>query len=125
MTQTFKRTTGPKPAPITSLRPLGDKLIIKPSSREQVTEFGIFIPDTVGAERPHQGTVIAAGDGQYDADGRLVPMRVAVGDEVLFTKYAGTEFTIDDITHIIITERDVLAVVEQERSPVTEEPTKC
>jgi chaperonin GroES len=98
------------------LRPIDDKLIVKPLNREQITASGIYIPDTINAERPHQGTIIAAGDGRIDDNGNVIPLRVAVGDEILFTKYAGTEFTIDDITHVIIGERDVLAIVEDPAS---------
>jgi len=94
----------------TTLKPLGDRLVIKPAGREEMTASGIVLPDTA-KEKPQRGTVLAAGEGRRDDDGDRVPMDVQVGDEVLFAKYAGTEFKLNDEDLLIIAEKDVLAVV--------------
>ena len=95
----------------TTLRPLGDRLVIKPASREETTASGIVLPDTA-KEKPQRGTIIAAGEGRRDDDGDRIPLDVKVGDEVLFAKYAGTEFKLNDEDLLILSEKDVLAVVE-------------
>jgi chaperonin GroES len=94
----------------TTLKPLGDRLVIKPAGREEMTASGIVLPDTA-KEKPQRGTVVAAGEGRRDDDGDRIPMDVAVGDEVLFAKYAGTEFKLNDEELLIIAEKDVLAIV--------------
>lgn len=93
-----------------NLKPLGDRLVVQPASREEMTASGIVLPDTA-KEKPHRGTVIAAGEGRRDDDGDRIPMDVKVGDEVLFAKYAGTEFKLDDKDLLILAEKDVLAVI--------------
>lgn len=93
-----------------NLKPLGDRLVIQPASREEMTASGIVLPDTA-KEKPHRGTVVAAGEGRRDDDGDRIPMDVKVGDEVLFAKYAGTEFKLDDKDLLILAEKDVLAVI--------------
>ena len=93
-----------------NLKPLGDRLVIEPASREEMTASGIVLPDTA-KEKPHRGTVVAAGEGRRDDDGDRIPMDVKVGDEVLFAKYAGTEFKLDDKDLLILAEKDVLAVL--------------
>ena len=93
------------------LKPLGDRLVIKPASREETTKSGIVLPDTA-KEKPQRGTVIAAGDGRKDDDGDRIALDVKVGDNVLFAKYAGTEFKLDDEDLLILSEKDVLAVIE-------------
>ena len=92
------------------LRPLGDRVVVQPSGREETTKSGIVIPDTA-QEKPQRGTVIAVGEGRRDDDGKRIPMDVAVGDEVLFAKYSGTEFKLDDDEYLILPERDILAIV--------------
>ncbi|HWV35177.1 MAG TPA: co-chaperone GroES [Thermomicrobiales bacterium] len=92
------------------LKPLGDRLVIKPASREETTKSGIVLPDTA-KEKPQRGTIIAAGEGRRDDDGDRIPLDVKVGDEVLFAKYAGTEFKLEDQELLILSEKDVLAVV--------------
>ncbi|MER3436292.1 MAG: co-chaperone GroES, partial [Chloroflexota bacterium] len=72
----------------TKLRPLGDRVVVKPLSREEMTKSGIVLPDTA-KEKPQRGTVIAVGEGRRDEDGDRIPMDVKVGDQVLFAKYAG------------------------------------
>ena len=93
-----------------NLKPLGDRLVIEPATREEMTASGIVLPDTA-KEKPHRGTVVAAGEGRRDDDGDRIPMDVKVGDEVLFAKYAGTEFKLDDKEYLILAEKDVLAVI--------------
>ena len=95
----------------TTLRPLGDRLVIKPASREETTASGIVLPDTA-KEKPQRGTIIAAGEGLRDDDGDRIPLDVKVGDEVLFAKYAGTEFKLNDEDLLILSQKDVLAIVE-------------
>jgi chaperonin GroES len=93
------------------LKPLGDRLVVKPATREETTASGIVLPDTA-KEKPQRGTIVAAGEGRRDEDGDRVPMDVKVGDLVLFAKYAGTEFKLDDQDLLILSEKDILAVIE-------------
>jgi chaperonin GroES len=95
----------------TKLRPLGDRVVVRPSSREETTKSGIVIPDTA-KEKPQRGAIIAVGEGRRDDDGKRIPMDVAVGNEVLFAKYAGTEFKLEDEDYLILSEKDILAIVE-------------
>ena len=92
------------------LKPLGDRLVVKPAGREETTASGIVLPDTA-KEKPQRGTILAAGEGRRDDDGDRIPLDVKVGDEVLFAKYAGTEFKLDEQDLLILSEKDVLAVV--------------
>ena len=94
------------------LRPLGDRVVVKPLSREEMTKSGIVLPDTA-KEKPQRGTVIAVGEGRRDEDGDRIPMDVKVGDQVLFAKYAGTEFKLDDEELLILSEKDILAVITE------------
>lgn len=94
----------------TKLKPLGDRLVIRPATREETTASGIVLPDTA-KEKPQRGTIVAAGDGRRDDDGDRIPLDVKVGDEVLFAKYAGTEFKLDDQELLILAEKDVLAII--------------
>lgn len=93
------------------LKPLGDRLVVKPATREETTASGIVLPDTA-KEKPQRGTIVAAGEGRRDDDGDRVPMDVNVGDEVLFAKYAGTEFKLDDQDLLILSEKDILAIIQ-------------
>lgn len=97
-------------ATATSLKPLGDRLVVKPATREEMTKSGIVLPDTA-REKPQRGTILAAGDGRRDDDGDRIPMDVKVGDEVIFAKYSGTEFKLDDDDVLILSEKDVFAIV--------------
>ena len=92
------------------LVPLGDRVVVRPSDREETTRSGIVIPDTA-KEKPQRGTVIAVGQGRRDDDGDRIPLDVEVGQEVLFAKYGGTEFKLDDEEYLILAERDILAIV--------------
>ena len=94
------------------LRPLHDRLIVKPVSKEEVTALGIIIPDTAGEKRPEQGEVIAVGPGKTRDDGSVNPMNVKVGDKILFKKYSPEEVKVDDTTYLVLGESDVLAVIE-------------
>ena len=93
-----------------NLKPLGDRLIVKATEEEETTASGIVLPDTA-KEKPQRGTVLAAGLGRRDDDGDRIAMDVKVGDEVLFAKYAGTEFKLADEELLILAEKDIFAVV--------------
>ncbi|TMB54332.1 MAG: co-chaperone GroES [Chloroflexi bacterium] len=95
----------------TSLKPLGDRLVIKPTPREEMTKSGIVLPDTA-KERPQEGTVLAAGPGRILDDGSREAMDVSVGQKVLFQKYAGTEFKLEEEELLILSQKDILAVIE-------------
>lgn len=98
-------------ATATKLRPLGDRVVVKPTAREEMTKSGIVLPDTA-KEKPQEGTIVAAGPGRLNDEGEREPMDVKVKDKVLYAKYAGTEFKIDDEEFLIISQKDILAVVE-------------
>jgi chaperonin GroES len=104
------------------LRPLGDRVVIKPSAREEMTKSGIVLPDTA-KEKPQEGEIIAAGPGKTLDDGKRETMDVKVGDKVLYAKYAGTEFKVDGDELLIVSQKDILAIVADCRraaaSPVT------
>jgi chaperonin GroES len=95
------------------IRPLGDRVVVKPVEREEKTKGGIFLPDTASKERPMEGTILAAGEGRRDDNGKLIPMSVRVGDKVLFAKYSGTEFKIDDVEYLILSEKDILGIIQE------------
>ncbi len=92
------------------LTPLGDRVVVKPLGREEMTKSGIVLPDTA-KEKPQRGNIIAAGQGRRDDDGKRVPLDVKIGDEVLFAKYAGTEFKLEEEDLLILSEKDILAVL--------------
>ena len=94
------------------IRPLADRVVIKPAEREEKTKGGIFLPDTASKERPMEGTVLAAGEGRRDDSGKLVAMSVRAGDKVLFAKYSGTEFKVDDVEYLILSEKDILGIIQ-------------
>ena len=94
------------------LKPLGDRLIVKAIEEEATTASGIVLPDTA-KEKPQKGKVLAVGEGKYDEDGdKRIPLDVAVGDEVLYSKYGGTEIVVDGEDLLVLRESDVLAKVE-------------
>ena len=95
----------------TKLRPLGDRLVIKPTPREEMTKSGIVLPDTV-KEKPQEGEVLAVGPGKILDDGSRETMDVAIGDKVLYAKYAGTEFKVEAEELLIVSQKDILAIVE-------------
>ncbi|HZS00443.1 MAG TPA: co-chaperone GroES [Chloroflexota bacterium] len=92
------------------LRPLSDRVVVKPLPREEVTKSGIVLPDTA-KEKPQEGEIIAAGPGRLE-EGKRQALDVKVGDRVLYAKYAGTEFKLDDDELLILSEKDILAVLE-------------
>ena len=94
----------------TSLKPLGDRVVVKPKPRKEVTPSGLVLPDTA-SERPQEGTVIAVGPGRVLDSGKRVEMEVKSGDSVLFAKYAGTEVKLDEDEYLVIRENELLAVV--------------
>ncbi|HKG35384.1 MAG TPA: co-chaperone GroES [Solirubrobacterales bacterium] len=95
-----------------NLKPLGDRLVVKPLDEEETTASGIVLPDTA-KEKPQKGTVVAVGDGRWDEDGeKRIPLDVSEGDEVLYSKYGGTEITVEDDELLVLRESDVLAKVE-------------
>ena len=98
-------------ASATKLRPLGDRVVIQPTAREEMTKSGIVLPDTA-KEKPQEGKILAAGPGRILDDGKRESMDVKKGDKVLYAKYAGTEFKIDDEDLLIVSQKDILAVVE-------------
>jgi chaperonin GroES len=95
----------------TKLRPLGDRVVIEPTPREEMTKSGIVLPDTA-KEKPQEGTILAVGPGAFDNDGKRVPIDVKTGDKVLYAKYAGTEFKIEGEELLIVSQKDILAIVE-------------
>jgi len=94
----------------TKLRPLGDRVVIQPSAREEMTKSGIVLPDTA-KEKPQEGTILAAGPGRILEDGKREAMDVKTGDKVLYAKYAGTEFKVDGEDLLIVSQKDILAIV--------------
>jgi chaperonin GroES len=93
-----------------NLRPLGDRVVLKPLEREEVTKSGIVLPDTA-KEKPQQGEVLAVGPGRVLDTGERVTPDVKQGDRVLFAKYSGTEFKFDQDEYLILRESDILAIV--------------
>ena len=94
------------------IRPLGDRVVVKPAEREEKTKGGIFLPDTASKERPMEGTILAVGEGRIDDNGKRIPMNVTAGNKVIFAKYSGTEFKVDDVEYLILSEKDILGIVE-------------
>jgi chaperonin GroES len=98
-------------ATATKLKPLGDRVVIQPTPREEMTKSGIVLPDTA-KEKPQEGTIIAAGPGRLTDEGKREPMDVKQGDKVLYAKYAGTEFKVDGDELLIVSQKDILAIVQ-------------
>ncbi len=94
------------------LRPLGDRVIVEPIEKEEMTPAGIYVPETA-KEKPQEGKVLAVGPGRLLDNGTRSEMEVKAGDRVIFAKYAGTEFKIDDTKVLILSERDILAKIEE------------
>lgn len=95
-----------------NLKPLGDRVVVKPSAAEEQTKSGLFIPDTA-QEKPQKGEVVAVGEGRWDEDGeKRIPLDVKVGDIVLFSKYGGHDFKIDEEEYKVLESRDIYAIVE-------------
>src|ERR687895_199452 len=94
----------------TKVKPLEDRILIRPEEGEETTPSGIVIPDTA-KEKPQEGTVLAIGPGKRSETGDLIPMDVSVGDRVMYSKYGGTEIKVDGDELLILSSRDVLAIV--------------
>ena len=93
------------------LRPLGDRVVVKPIAREEMTKSGIVLPDTA-KEKPQEGEILAVGPGRILDDGKREAMDVKAGDKVLYAKYAGTEFKVEGDELLIVSQKDILAIVE-------------
>jgi chaperonin GroES len=104
------------------LKPLGDRIVVKPGPEEEVTTGGIVLPDTA-KKKPQEGTVVAVGPGKVLESGQRVPLEVAVGDVVLYTKYGGTEVTLEGEDYVILEEGSVLAV-NPDPKPAPKTPEK-
>ena len=92
------------------LKPLGDRVVVKPKEPEEVTKGGIILPDTA-QEKPMEGEIVAVGTGRVADDGKLVKMELKVGDKILYGKYSGTEIKIDEQEYLIMRESDVYAII--------------
>lgn len=92
------------------LKPLGDRVVVKPAAAEEKTAGGIILPDTV-KEKPVEGTIVAAGPGKVADDGKMIKMEVKVGDKVLYGKYSGTEVTINREDYLIMRESDIFGIL--------------
>jgi chaperonin GroES len=97
---------------VAKIRPVGDRVVVKPSAKEEVSKGGIIIPDTA-KEKPQEGTVIAVGSGKLQDNGERSPMELKVGDKVLFAKYGGTEFKFEGDDLLVLRESDILAVLAE------------
>lgn len=96
------------------IRPVGDRVVVKPAQKEEVTRSGIVIPDTA-KEKPQEGTVVAVGSGKLTEKGDRQALEVHEGDRVLFAKYGGTEFKLDGEDLLVLRESDILAILEGEK----------
>jgi chaperonin GroES len=94
-----------------NIKPLHDNVIVKPISEDEVTKFGLVIPETIDKEKPEKGEVIAVGAGKILDNGQLAPMSVKVGDKVMFKKYSPDEIKIDGKEVLVISERDIIAIL--------------
>jgi chaperonin GroES len=93
------------------IRPLGEKVLVKPTETKEVKKGGIIIPDTA-KEKPQEGEVIAVGTGKKTEDGKVIALDVKVGDKVLFGKYSGTEIKFDDVDYLIMSQDDILGIIK-------------
>lgn len=94
------------------LKPLNDHLIVKALSKDETTSFGIILPETVGDKKADRGEIIAVGPGKLLDNGTRAPMSVKVGDKIVFTKYSPNEIKIDNVEYLVLSESDILAVIE-------------
>jgi chaperonin GroES len=93
-----------------SIKPLEDRVVVQPTEAEQTTASGLVIPDTA-QEKPQEGTVVAVGEGRFDDKGQRIPLDVKVGDKVVYSKYGGTELKYSGEEYLVLSARDVLAVI--------------
>ncbi|MFA5536852.1 MAG: co-chaperone GroES [Bacillota bacterium] len=94
-----------------NIQPLGDRVVIKVLESEEKTKSGIVLPDTA-KEKPQEGEVVAVGSGRVSDTGEKIAIEVGVGDRVIYSKYAGTEVKFDGVEYLILSERDILAIVK-------------
>lgn len=94
------------------LKPLNNQVIVRASSKEEITKSGIVLPDTIDKEKPEQGEVIAIGPGKLSDSGQRLAMTVKVGDQVVFKKYSPDDIKIGDEEYLVINENDILAIIE-------------
>ena len=94
------------------LKPLHDHVIVKPITENEITKSGIVLPDTIDKEKPEKGEVIAVGEGKLLDNGQKSPMSVKVGDKVMFKKYSPDEIKVDGVEYLIISESDILGILE-------------
>ncbi len=97
------------------IRPLADRVVVKPLPAEDKTRGGLFVPDTA-KERPQQGEVVAIGPGRVTDDGKKIPAEVKVGDTILYGKYSGTEVNYEGTEYLIMRESDIFAIMQNKRS---------
>jgi len=98
---------------VKELKPLGDRVLIKPKLEEEKSKGGILLPDTVSKEKPQVGEILALGPGGTNKDGKIIPMTVKKGDKVIYAKYSGTDIKGDnDEDYLILSEKDILAIVK-------------
>ncbi len=98
---------------VKELKPLGDRVLIKPKVKEEKSKGGILLPDTVSKEKPQVGEVLATGPGAASEEGKIIPMTVKKGDKVVYAKYSGTDIKGDnDEDYLILSEKDILAIVK-------------
>lgn len=93
------------------IRPLGDRVVVKPLDKEKQERGGLIIPDTA-KEKPQEGEIVAAGKGKTTDDGKLIPMDVKVGDKILYGKYSGTEIKMDGDEYLIMHQEDILGILD-------------
>ena len=108
------RAVAAAPKNSSGISPLGDRVLVKPLSQEEMgaaTSFGLIIPETIDKEKPEQGTVVAVGPGKKNEDGKLIPVSVNVGDRIMFSKYGFDEVKIKGVEYYIVTEQNILAVL--------------
>jgi chaperonin GroES len=92
------------------ITPLGDRILVRPTEKEETRKSGIIIPDTA-KEKPQEGKVVAVGTGKVSDEGKVLPILVKVGEKVIYGKYSGTEIKLDDVDHLILGQDDILAIV--------------
>ena len=108
----------------TNLKPLADRVIVEPLEKDEVTASGIYLPETA-KEKPQEGRILAVGPGRMDDDGKRTAMEVAVNDKIIFAKYSGTEIKIDDKKLLILSEKDILAIVTDAAAPKAAAPKEA
>lgn len=95
----------------TAIKPLADRVLVEPAERDEITQSGIVLPDTV-TEKPQEGTVVSVGSGRLDDNGKRQPLEVKAGNKVLFARYAGSEIKVESKDYLILGEKDILAIYE-------------